>query len=467
MRALQGMRITAAAASLALGMQLFGSLATGPGADAHSGTVQATTRVHVRAQPTTRSASLTILSPGAKVSASGTVNGWTKITWRGRVAYVYSKYLTTSRSSAPAAAASSTTSTGASYVTANLIVRSGPSTKYRRVGLAPKGSMVHPNGKVQGGYTQIKWGRYGRWVATRYLSNSKTGTTRPAATQNTVQTTENLNIRSGAGTNYRLVGTAKKGTVMPSTGRTVNGFTQVTWQGQQRWAASRWLRGVSSSTPSPGGSTKLPKTTKRWATADLNVWYNSTGARYSEEIPKGSEIAVTGKTAHGRIQIVHKGALRWVTSRYTTSTAPGGSSSGVSGNLSSPPITGGPRGKALNKGYSSGMHRTNPYIQRISADAWARFPQVKTHYGWRRDVTPDHPAGRAVDLMIPNYKKNKQLGWNIARYYQKYAKELNIKYIIWDQKIWSVARSREGWRPMANRGSDTANHYDHVHINSN
>ena len=113
------------------------------------------------------------------------------------------------------------------------------------------------------------------------------------------------------------------------------------------------------------------------------------------------------------------------------------------------------------------MHRTNPYIQRISADAWARFPQIKTHYGWRRDVTPDHPAGRAVDLMIPNYKKNNQLGWQVARYYQKYARELNIKYIIWDQKIWSVARSKEGWRPMANRGSDTANHYDHVHINSN
>ncbi|MEP7157788.1 MAG: SH3 domain-containing protein, partial [Chloroflexota bacterium] len=34
----------------------------------------------------------------------------------------------------------------------------------------------------------------------------------------------------------------------------------------------------------------------------------------------------------------------------------------------------------------------------------------------------------------------------------------------WSQRIWSVQRSSEGWRPMADRGSTTANHYDHVHV---
>ena len=32
-------------------------------------------------------------------------------------------------------------------------------------------------------------------------------------------------------------------------------------------------------------------------------------------------------------------------------------------------------------------------------DVWDRFPQIKTQYGWRRDVTPDHPAGRAIDVI--------------------------------------------------------------------
>ena len=472
MRAIQGLRMTAAAASLALGVQLFGSLATGPGADAHSGTVQATTRVHVRTQPTTSSKSLTVLNPGAKVKASGTVNGWTKVTWNGRVAYVYSKYLTTTTQSA--APVTSSSASGKSRTTVNLIVRTGPSIKYRRVSLATKGTVVSLTGKRSGDYTQINWKGAPRWVATRYLTSPTTGAApAPSASSSgtrTMQTTENLNVRTGPGTKYRRVATAKKGSLLPTTGRTNGGFTEVIYQGSKRWAASNWLRSVEGSSTKPSDGTKLPSTTKRWATADLNIWYASTGSRYNGEIPKGSEIAITGKVANGRAEIVHKGALRWVTSRYTTSTAPSKPApdgwSG-SGKLPATPITGGPRGKALNKGYSSGMHRTNPYIQRISADAWARFPQIKTHYGWRRDVTPDHPAGRAVDLMIPNYKKNNQLGWQVARYYQKYARELNIKYIIWDQKIWSVARSKEGWRPMANRGSDTANHYDHVHINSN
>ncbi len=458
----KGLRVGAAAAALTMGMQLFGSLALGPGAEALQGTVRATTRVHVRAKPTTASASLTILDRGANVVATGTTGSWTKVRWRGRTAYVYSKYLTSNTSGT--AAKVTQTRRGTMRTTANLNVRTGPSLNNRVVGVAPRGTAMSLTGRSSGDYTQVTWRGTQRWVAARYLSAGTTGGAVPKVA--TVQTTANLNVRVGSALGHRSVAIASKGTVMPTTGRVANGFTQVVWRNTPRWVASRYLRPVSSTTPPLSNDSNLPATTKRWATADLNVWYDSRSQRHSEEIAKGSEIAVTSKVANGRIQIVHKGALRWVTARYTTSSRPGGAAPGT-WDLTSPPITGGPRGKALNKGYSSGMHRTNPYIQRISADAWARFPQIKTHYGWRRDVTPDHPAGRAVDLMIPNYRSNKDLGWAVARYYQRYAKQLNIKYIIWDQKIWSVARSKEGWRPMANRGGDTANHLDHVHVNSN
>ncbi|WP_231979238.1 hypothetical protein [Tessaracoccus coleopterorum] len=134
-----------------------------------------------------------------------------------------------------------------------------------------------------------------------------------------------------------------------------------------------------------------------------------------------------------------------------------------------PPSSGGAsggNGTSLNRGYSSGLDQTNANVQRIVRDIWNRYSAIKTMYGWRRDVTPDHPAGRAVDVMIPNYKSNKALGWEIAEYYRAHASEYNISYIIFDQKIWSTARNKEGWRSMANRGGDTANHKDHVHINT-
>ena len=53
----------------------------------------------------------------------------------------------------------------------------------------------------------------------------------------------------------------------------------------------------------------------------------------------------------------------------------------------------------------------------------------------------------------------------LAAYAKAHASELGIDYIIWYQRIWSVARAAEGWRPMEDRGSDTENHRDHVHIN--
>jgi hypothetical protein len=36
--------------------------------------------------------------------------------------------------------------------------------------------------------------------------------------------------------------------------------------------------------------------------------------------------------------------------------------------------------------------------------------------------------------------------------------------VIYRQHIWTVQRSSEGWRPMSDRGSPTANHMDHVHV---
>jgi hypothetical protein len=63
-------------------------------------------------------------------------------------------------------------------------------------------------------------------------------------------------------------------------------------------------------------------------------------------------------------------------------------------------------------------------------------------------------------MVYSNFTKGRQ----IAEFAKKHRKELNISYIIWNQRIWSVARASEGWRLMADRGSRTANHKDHVHI---
>lgn len=98
----------------------------------------------------------------------------------------------------------------------------------------------------------------------------------------------------------------------------------------------------------------------------------------------------------------------------------------------------------------------------------ANYEQITTIGGHRRDTPNDHPSGRAIDIMIPDYKstEGRDLGDRMAADLRSRATQLGIQYIIWDGHIWNVARDGEGWRHMADRGSDSANHYDHLHVNT-
>jgi endonuclease/exonuclease/phosphatase (EEP) superfamily protein YafD len=92
---------------------------------------------------------------------------------------------------------------------------------------------------------------------------------------------------------------------------------------------------------------------------------------------------------------------------------------------------------------------------------------IKTVGGYRESATDPngHPAGLAADFMVPLNAAGRAQGDRLAAYAKANAQKLGIDYIIWYQRIWSVARAGEGWRPMEDRGSATENHLDHVHIN--
>ena len=71
-----------------------------------------------------------------------------------------------------------------------------------------------------------------------------------------------------------------------------------------------------------------------------------------------------------------------------------------------------------------------------------------------------HPSGLALDYMVLT---NRALGNAIVAYHVAHWNELGVAYIIWEQRILSSPGG--AWKPMANRGSVTANHFDHVHVN--
>lgn len=106
----------------------------------------------------------------------------------------------------------------------------------------------------------------------------------------------------------------------------------------------------------------------------------------------------------------------------------------------------------------------------VANEVGAKF-NIKTVYGWRapsagqRDPN-GHPAGLALDFMTPD-SGGKPTGDQVAAYLQTNAARLSVRYIIWQQAIWSPDRASEGWRPMEDRGSPTQNHMDHVHVSLN
>lgn len=90
--------------------------------------------------------------------------------------------------------------------------------------------------------------------------------------------------------------------------------------------------------------------------------------------------------------------------------------------------------------------------------------------------TSDHPRGKACDFTVGRIgaqpaPADRAVGWQLAHWLQAYALMLDISYVIWDRRIWSVARAREGWRPYTGGGvydvgTPTGSHSDHLHCST-
>lgn len=72
-----------------------------------------------------------------------------------------------------------------------------------------------------------------------------------------------------------------------------------------------------------------------------------------------------------------------------------------------------------------------------------------------RSRVSDHPRGLALDLMVRGER-----GDRIAECALANQDELGVSYVIWEQRV----NYGDGWEGMSDRGGDTENHFDHVHI---
>lgn len=189
----------------------------------------------------------------------------------------------------------------------------------------------------------------------------------------------------------------------------------------------------------------------KYTRVDLNVRSrNDPGSKLLTVLKSGSRLSVTSSVRGGWRYISYHGDGAWVKDQYLVERKPVAATATSSSGISSAACSGGSK-------VESGL---TPDAVRVHRAICARFPSVKSYGGVRADSLPEHPSGRALDAMIPS----SGVGWQIAKWVRANAKQLGVSQVLYAQHIWTVQRSSEGWRTFSDRGSATANHYDHVHV---
>ena len=177
-------------------------------------------------------------------------------------------------------------------------------------------------------------------------------------------------------------------------------------------------------------------------------------------LAEAKAVEITEWAVDGWRQVVVSDKSGWIKESFLTADKPvvavaktAASSASASGGSSSGFST---EACAAASGIESGLtSRTRAVLRAVCAE----FPSVTSYGGYRAGGGSYHNSGQAIDVMVSG-----EAGWEIARWARANASSLGIIEVLYSQQIWTAQRSGDGWRSFSDRGSVSANHYDHVHI---
>ncbi len=253
---------------------------------------QPTDRLNVRSGPGTGYGILGVIVPGSAYPVTGSQSGWYSINFNGQTGWVFGQYVTlTGSGAAPAPASAPAAASGGQSLqaTTSLNVRSGPGTGYSILGGIAPGTSYPVTGSQDGWYSLVYNGQTG-WVSGQYVTLAGGGAAPAAAapagasTGQMAQPTDRLNVRSGPGTGYNILGVIVPGSAYPVTG-SQSGWYSINFNGQTGWVSAQWVT-VASSTPTPwinfsAASTSLTAgscTTISWDVGYIQaVYFNGQG----------------------------------------------------------------------------------------------------------------------------------------------------------------------------------------------
>lgn len=198
------------------------------------GRVTIETSLNMRSGPGTRHTRLRSIPSGHSVIVFGEVRGWYKVNYNGTEGFVSGRYLEV-QGNAP--------NLGDLYfgtVTASnvLNVRMGPSTRYDVMGRLSNGETVEVLGRLNGWYLINQNGMQG--FVSGSLISVDAGVPEIEGAYGTVIDVNRLNFRTGPSTNYDIIESIPRNTVVIITEES-NGWYEITYNGNSGFVSGRYI----------------------------------------------------------------------------------------------------------------------------------------------------------------------------------------------------------------------------------
>ncbi|EOT2901801.1 SH3 domain-containing protein [Clostridium perfringens] len=307
-----------------------------------TGIVNVSSSLNVRSSASTSSKVIGSLSGNTKVTIVGEEGAFYKIEYKGSYGYVakeYVKDITESNNSNQGTQTSekpstpeSTEKTGIVNVSSSLNVREGASTSSKVIGSLSGNTKVIIVGE-EGAFYKIEYKGSHGYVAKEYIkdvtesSNSNQGTqtpekpSNPESTEKTgiVNVSSSLNVRSGASTSSKVIGSLSGNTKVTIVGEE-GAFYKIEYKGSHGYVAKEYIKDIKDEVVTEPEKPSNPENSKKTgvvtASKGLNVRKEAnTSSQIIGILNSGESVEIIGEE-NGFYKITYKGQEAYASKNY-------------------------------------------------------------------------------------------------------------------------------------------------------
>ena len=350
------------------------------------------------------------------------------------------------------------------YVPGSSLAKASPAAVYRWVNGKQKVfveartsskslATVASNTKVEwlrasGSWQQVKTAAGIGWVPSKYLSTQAikppvsdikpTAPKPPTPNFSTPKWTTNaVNLRAAAGTNYKIQGVIPAGEKVLQA-RAADGWANVKTSKGAGWVSERYLTATQNMPEKPQ---KPAATQYRWAKGNVNL-RTGNGTTYAviDVVPAGEKVTFL-ESKGGWARVVSSKGTGWISESLLS---------------------------------KSSVATLQPDTIAVMDAVRARYSSAISSIGGLRPGSVGHSAGKAADIMIKDYRSPASVakGDEMAQFLIKNRTSLGVSYLIWQDKIWlgpargweEYSKSGKYGNQFAGNWNDTTLHMDHIHV---